>query len=254
MRRKQSNNVKLLSRYRYIYCLIESRKKCYLQCSGVGGAGISMVHFKDLAAVVSEATNEKYEILDEGVSHEKVVETIQKNYCVLPMGFGQITTEQDIKGFLNKNYSHLKRLFSELEGKTELSLKVMLKMDNLLQDITASDRKINHLQQKIASESEDAAYYDKIEMGKLVEDQVKKTGDRITSDIIRELQTHSEKYCKNQNLTEEMILNGVFLVKKENEPAFDRAVDAIEEKYGDRVEIRYVTSPPYDFADLRIRR
>ena len=188
------------------------------------------------------------------MSHEKVVETMQKNYCVLPMGFGQIATEQDIKAFINKNYSHIKHQFTELDGKTQLNIKVMWHMDSLMREIMASDSRINHLHRKIASLSETAAYNHKIEMGKMVEEQIEKRGDTLASGIIKNLKVHSDKYCKNQNLTRTMVLNAAFLVKNENEPAFDLAVDALEKKYGDLVEMRYGTSPAYDFADLRIRK
>jgi len=254
MRKTLGNTGRLPSRYRYVYCLITSRKKCYIQSKGVGGAGISMVHFRDIAAVVSEATNQRYEILDEGLAHEKVVETIQQNYSVLPMGFGQVTTEQDIKGFLNKNYSHIKRLFGDLEGKCELRLKVMWKMDCLLHEIIVSDRKIADLHKKIQSLPEDAAYYDMIEMGKRVEDQIQAKGEKIASDIIRQLQAHSDQYCQNPNITSEMMLNVSFLVKNQDEHEFDLKVNAIEKEYGDLVDIKYMTSPPYDFANLRIKR
>ena len=50
-----------------------------------------------------------------------------------------------------------------------------------------------------------------------------------------------------------MILNTAFLIKNINEPEFDKAVNALDEKYGDLMTFKYVgTLPLYNFVNLVI--
>jgi hypothetical protein len=49
-----------------------------------------------------------------------------------------------------------------------------------------------------------------------------------------------------------MVLNRAFLVPRAAEAAFDAAVARIAERFGDRLEFRYVGPvPPFNFVSLR---
>jgi hypothetical protein len=54
----------------------------------------------------------------------------------------------------------------------------------------------------------------------------------------------------NKPIGDEMILNATFLVEKNKEKAFDEMVNRVEEDYGDKVMLKYVISPPYNFVGL----
>ena len=242
------------SRYCYVYCIIPTRKPCYFRLKGMDGAELRVIHFKDIAAVVSDPLDKKYELLDDGMIHEIVVEGVQKEFTVLPMGFGQVSTEQDVKAFLNKNHSQFKQMLKKLDGKKELGIKVMWDMKSVLREIVSSSNQIRKLQKKLSSQAEDVAYHTKMEIGRIVEERLEKMGGEISSEIIRRLNASSENYTENMNFTSEMLLNAAFLVKNEKEEEFDRAVDEIDQQYRHLVRIKYVTSPPYNFASLRIGR
>ena len=50
-----------------------------------------------------------------------------------------------------------------------------------------------------------------------------------------------------------MILNAAFLIKNIVEPEFDKAVNNLDEKYGNLMTFKYVgTLPPYNFVNLVI--
>jgi hypothetical protein len=51
-----------------------------------------------------------------------------------------------------------------------------------------------------------------------------------------------------------MILNAAFLINNEKETEFDREVNELADKYGDRVVFKYVgTLPPFNFVNLVIK-
>ena len=55
------------------------------------------------------------------------------------------------------------------------------------------------------------------------------------------------------NYGERMILNAAFLMKNENEAAFDKAINALDEQFGKLLSFKYVGNlPPYNFVNLVI--
>jgi len=240
-------------RWRYVYCIISSKNEQNFGPIGIDGEEVYTTHYKDIAAVVSNSTEHKYDVLEEGMAHQKVVEAIQKNFCVVPMAFGQVSTETDVKTFLSKNYHQLKGILERLDGNVELGLKVMWKMDAILRDIATSNDRIRILRKQISSKPEDRTYQLKLELGKTVADELAVRGKRLASEVYKKLRALSVENKENKPLSDEMILNASFLVKREKENEFDEMVNMIEKDYGDKVKLKYVISPPYNFVDLKVR-
>lgn len=253
MRVQSGRKSRTVSRLSYVYCIIPSRKNLSFTY-GKENREINTIHYKDIAAVVTDAWKDKYEILDDGLSHEMVVEMFQKNYCVLPMGFGQVSTEQDIKAFLNRNYTRIKTLMDQLEGKIELGVRVVWKQEAALKEIIKTDKKIKALQSRIADKPEHVAHKLKIEIGKTVADQLEKRGEDIAFDFCRHLGPISAASACNKTLSPQMLMNAAFLVKTDDVGDFDMMVDEMEEKYRPLVSVKYIVSPPYNFSNLRVNR
>jgi hypothetical protein len=63
----------------------------------------------------------------------------------------------------------------------------------------------------------------------------------------------AEEVKINDKYGERMILNAAFLIKNENEAEFDKAINALDEQYGNLLSFKYVgTLPPYNFVNLVI--
>lgn len=246
--------MKKVPRWRYVYCIIPSKSERNFGPIGIKGEEVYTSHYKDIAAVVSNSTENKYEVLEEGITHQKVAEVVQKDFCLVPMAFGQVSTEADVKTFLSKNYYDLKGILEKLDGSVELGLKLMWKTDAILKEIVASNDKIRILNKRISSMPQDRTYQMRIELGKMVAEELEKRGKQIASKIFKQLSTLSVDSRENKPLSDEMILNASFLVEREKEHEFDEMVNTIEDEYGEKVTMKYVTSPPYNFVNLRIRR
>jgi len=236
-------------RWRYVYCIILSRKEQNFGPIGISGEDVYTVHYKDIAAVVSNSGDKSYEVLEHGITHQKVVETVLKDFYIVPMGFGQVSTEEDVKAFLNEDYYKLKGILTKLEGKVELGLKVMWKMDAILREIVASNDRIRILNKQISSKPKQSTYQLRIELGRMVAAELEKRGKRITSEIYKKLGAISVDSKENKQLSDAMILNAAFLVENEREEEFDEMVNTIEDEYREKVDMRYIVSPPYNFVD-----
>ena len=61
------------------------------------------------------------------------------------------------------------------------------------------------------------------------------------------------EHKKNKLIGDQMILNSVFLVLKNKETDFDRAVEKMDQEYGEGIKIKYIGSvPPCNFIELTI--
>lgn len=233
----------------YLYCVIESKRYCNFGRIGINGNDVYTVNYKDLGGVISNSIESKpVEVLKEGITHQKVVEEVMKKFPVIPMRFGQVPkNEDDVKGFLLEHYDKLKKLFRKIESKVELGVKATWKMDRIMKEIVNSNDRIRILQKQISSLPEEKGYMLKIELGRLVADELQTHGKRLGEKIFDSLRVLSMDSRMNDLIGDRMILNAAFLVPTGREEEFDRLVNKTEERYPE-VMIKYVVSPPYNFV------
>lgn len=238
-------------RSRYLYCIIETKKQEDFGKIGIAGSDVFTINYKDLGAAVSNSLGEdSIEVLEEGITHQKVVEEVMKKFTIVPMSFGQVPkSEEEVKAFLAEHYDELKEMFIKIEGKVELGLKASWRMDKIMKEIVNSNDRIRILQKQISSLPEEKSYYLRIELGKLVADELKANGERIAEKIFNSLKLLSVEARMNKPLNDKMILNTAFLVSKDKEGHFDKVVNQIEKKYPE-LTLRYVVTAPYNFVNI----
>jgi hypothetical protein len=242
---------------KYVFCIIHSRKEVNFGPIGFKNMDVYTVHYKDLAAVVCDSPNGKYNVLKDGLIHQKVNEKIMEKFTVIPMRFGLIPKdENDIKGFLSGYYDNLKNLLSKFDDMIELSLKAHLRdafIKNKIATLKGSDSRVSTLHRQILSLPEGKTYHLKIELGKLVADALAEEGEHIASQIYEELSRYSADSHLNEAANRNMVLNAAFLVDREIEEIFDRKVDEIEGEFKDKVHLKYIgPSPPYNFVKMEM--
>ncbi len=236
---------------RYLYCIIESKKNEEFGEIGIGGSKVYSVTYKELGAVVSNSLGENpIEVLSEGITHQKVVEEVMKNFTIIPMSFGQVPkSEEDVKGFLAEHYDELKEMFRKIEGNVELGLKASWKMDMIIKELVNSNDRIRILQKQISSLPEEKAYMLKIELGELVAQELKARGGAVAEEIFDSLKLLAVDAKMNKPLSDRMVLNTAFLVAKDKEGHFDEMVNEVEKKYPELI-LKYVVAPPYNFVTV----
>src|SRR5262249_60494539 len=88
------------SRGKYVYCVIRSEEPLRFGAIGLGAvpAEVSTVHYKDIAAVVSDTPLEVLDATRENVlAHERVNEAAMPDHTVVPMSFSTVVkTRGDI--------------------------------------------------------------------------------------------------------------------------------------------------------------
>ena len=241
---------------KYIYCIIETKSPKTFGPLGIGGRSdeLYVVCLNDIAAVVSNSPLKKYPVRRENMlAHEKAIEAVMKEYTVLPVRFGVIAEDDDkIKKILEKEYDKFKDLLNKMDNKKELGLKAIVN-EEIYRDILEKYEDIKQLKEKLATLPPEKTYYQRMEIGKMVEGALQKERENYKADILNVLSPLAQEVKMNNSYWELMIINAAFLVEKSREIEFDQQVEELVKKYDNRVKFKYVgTVPPFNFVNLVI--
>lgn len=252
---KALKNQKLYGKY--IYCIIGSSQSRSFGPLGIGGRGDELytICLDDIAAVVSNSPIIKYSVSRENMlAHEKAIEEVMKEHTVLPVRFCTIAEDKEkAKKILEREHDRFIDLLKIIEGKKEFGLKALFKEDVIYKDILEKYEDIRLLKEKVAALPPEKTYYQRMEIGRMVEAALQKEKEIYGEEILNTLSPLALEVKTNNTYGERMIVNAAFLVEKRKEAEFDQKVNELSDKYGERVRFRYIgTLPPFNFVNLTI--
>lgn len=250
---------------KYIYCIIETKIERNFGPIGIGGRGdeVTTIGYKDLGMVISNSLMTKYVVSRENLlAHERVVEEVMKEFTVLPVRFCTIASNADeIRNLLDRRYREFKNLLRDMDHKIELGTKGLWKnMETLFKEITIENKEIKRLKEKIQNgmgkkniSSTGTFLEAKMEVGKLVEEALKRKKEKEAENIVDALRRTAFDHKLNNTVSDEMFINAAFLVDRGREKEFDNIMDDLSEKHKDRIKFMYVGPlPPYNFVNITI--
>ncbi len=246
----------------YVYCVAHAEPfisgHAHFQVTGIGEQEdpIRTVQFDDLVAVVSDSPKERYELTREHLlGHERVVEEVMSYSDLLPVAFSTVArSDHEIREqLLRKRLDELHRYMEYVRDRRELDLKVFWERERLLTEVVSENEEIQALQESIVGQSEDATYYDRIELGQLTEQTINAKHSEEADSILQLLEPLSIESRTNQTYMEMMLLNAAFLVDRSREAEFDATVRALGDAQQGRLILQYVGPlPPYNFVNLKV--
>jgi len=223
----------------YVYCVIETGGARNFGPIGIGerGDAVITIAYRDLSTVVSSVPMNKYVVSSKTIStHERVIETVMRDYTVLPVRFYTVAPNaEDIRNLLRRRYPEFKRLLREMDNKVELGLKCLWRdMNTVLKEVVEESKNRNATDQIIKLALQD------------------KKG-RESEPIIQQLRKISGNFCLNQMYGDDMLMNAAFLVDKSREKEFDNEVARLAARYEGRIAFKYIgPAPPYSFVNIAI--
>jgi hypothetical protein len=215
------------------------------------------ISYKGISAIVSNSPIIIYEARRINmITHEKVLEEMMKQYTVLPVRFSTISEQDDDAGILKiieKDYKKFDEMLTKMDGKKELGLKILAKEAEIYESIIEKYDEIKTLRAKLMNMPVDKTHYQRVKIGEMVAEALKKETENYKDTIIAALNPLTDDVKINDNYGEMMILNAAFLIKNETEPAFDKVVNDLSEQYDRFMTFKYVgTLPLYNFVNLVI--
>jgi|SRR5947209_6460924 len=243
---------------RYVYGVIEAREPFNFGKIGIGGVGESVysVHHGDVAAVVSKTPVFIFDPTRENaLAHEHVIETVMKANTIIPMSFGTVfRTDDDIREVLKSIYPSLKDVLKQMANKLEFGLKVTWDRDRIVEELKRENEEIHRFQHELTRKHLQSTYFARMQLGRMID---KALGERA-AEVVREIYDGLRAVCvasrDNKVIGDKMIMNAAFLIQKDKESEFDAAVNAVAQKFGDRLNFKYTGPwPPYNFVNIRLK-
>jgi hypothetical protein len=244
------------SRGKYVYCIIDAADPLRFGPIGIGAepSEVYSVHYKNLAAVVSEAPLEVLDSTRENVlAHERVNESVMREHTVIPMSFGTIfKTREDIVELLRSAAEAFGDVLNKMQNKLEFGLKVLWDRDQAIREVEGEDEDIGRLKKEISGQK-GPTYFARMQYGRLVDAALQARSERYVADILELLRDVSVASRINKPIGEKMIMNAAFLISRDQETAFDAKVKSIAGKF-DKLTFKYTGPwPPYNFVNIRLK-
>ena len=243
-------------RGKYVYCVIQSADALKFGAVGIGdnGTDVHTVHYRDLAAVVSDVPLGILDSTRENVlAHERVNEIVMRDHTVIPMSFGTIfKTKDDIVQLLRSAYDAFGDVLSKMRDKMEFGLKVLWDRDSIVKDIEDEDEGIHRLKNEIALQK-GSTYFARMQYGRAIDAALQSRSERYGSEILDRLRDVAVASRINKPIGDKMIMNAAFLVSRNQEAAFDTRVKSIAAEH-DKLTFKYTGPwPPYNFVNIRLK-
>jgi hypothetical protein len=252
-------------RQKYLYCVIASGEERSFDAKAIGngGAGVHTVLFQDLAMVVSDSANQKYEHTRANLlAHEKVIERVMKEgFTVLPVRFGRLTLTtsknpvEDIQQqVLKRRGEEFHSLLAEMDDKAELGLKALWKDEKtIFEEIVAENDGIRRKRDSLQGRPAAATHYDRASLGEQVKAALDRKREEEGQRLRAALRPLTCRYRENKIVLDRMVCNGAFLVERCREEEVDQMVGQLDRELGHRLVFKYSgPNPPFNFVELQV--
>lgn len=233
-----------------IYCYGVIEWELSLGIKGMENGKIDLIPFQDIKAVVSYVSEENFsqEVIDKNIKnmgwlteqaqlHEKVIEAVMEKTTIIPLKFCTLFKTQDnLNEMLNEKYADLKYNLKHLKDKVEMGIKVYFELEPLKQKLLEKSSRMKDLNEEIKQKSPGAAYFAQQKMELLIKEEIRQELAQNKKEIFDEIKTLAEEAKQNELLNKkvtgkEMLLNAVFLMKKEEMEKFKEEAEKVKSRY-----------------------
>ena len=242
---------------KYVYCIIRLDKPKDFGSVGIGGGQrVYTVHYRDLAAIVSDTPLVIYDPTREHVlAHEFVNETVMREFTVIPMSFGTVfRSEDDVTELLRSTYQAFSDVLDKMQDKIEFGVKVLWEREKVIANLERENDEIRRLKDEISRNAASSTYFARMQLGRLVEGALEGVQSRYVADIHEALKPVAVASRSNKVIGDRMILNAAFLVERTQERAFDDKVKEVSRRYEELLTFKYTGPwPPYNFVNIKLK-
>ena len=241
------------------------------QAAGAASAGgrapdVRVVEEGELAALVRDVPIDEFSraagddeqdlawLADRARAHELVLEDAATTQTVLPMRFGTIYREEAaVRAFLRSRRDQLVAALAELDGRREWGVKCFLDRRRFA-DALHGDAEVAAPVPKAESESPGAAFFARKRAERTAREQAGDAGRRMAQAVHGRLGELAERSTVSEppqgSASADGLLAASYLVEREREEEFRRALDALAEEHGRSGLMIELTGPwpPYSFV------
>ena len=243
----------------YIYAIIKTDREANFGPMGIGKekSEVHTILHNGLGAVISDSPVTQYPVTRANtMAHQKVMETVMKEYPMLPVRFGTISEGLDPirEKLLKERHGEMTETLAYMHGKVELGIKAIWKdMKPIFDEIVSQNKEISRLRDRLMKRR-GGAQRDQVRLGEMVKSALDTWKEQRKEAILEPLKTLWVEQKLNNHFGDQMIVNAAFLVAKEKEKAFDATVEKISEQYAEKMTLKYVGPiPPCNFVEIVVK-
>ncbi len=238
----------------YLYGIFPATGVHEITLEGLDRQPVQSHTMDEFTFLYSEAQQSKYLASRRNLlGHERVLEqAMEQGYrTLLPLQFGLIVDDwTTVEGQLIKTQSeNLKGLFSKLEGRREVSVKIFWEADQELEDLMRDNEGLRTERDRLEGQS--LSMDQIVKIGQAIEVEMGERKQDIIQAFQEILNPLAIEQIENDLLTESMIYNAAYLIPWEAEPEFSEQVEKLDLRFEGRLRIRYNNfTAPFNFAQL----
>jgi|SRR3990170_6924430 len=248
---------------KYIYGIVSSDKELFFtSCKVIAGSDVYTIHYRDIAAVVSDKEVVDYNHLPKDnvarylISHQLVIERVMEDFTIIPMRLGTYALDEDeVRYTLVKGYPMIKDIFERTHGKIEIDVVVTWSDFNGVLKEVAEEEEIREFKQILLGKKEGVTVDDQMKIGVLVKNHLYQKRERYAKEIGTSLAIISRNHKAHDLMNDEMVLNMAFLIEKSRKEDFEKMVEDLNTKFGEKLNFRCVGPLPlYSFNTLEVKK
>jgi len=269
----------MIEERKYIYSIIKNPKEgqatgtvCPVAgTQGINNRDVSLVVYKDLAAVVSNIHDinfdqlNKKELTQSVAVHDQVNSVFLKDHSIIPMRFGMVVENvKEIHDVLDKTYIQFKTTLERVSGKAEFVVHVFWDTQKMIGKIARENVEIQNLRKEATAKGRILGLSTKIKLGKRISETFELYRKEYIKDIISQLAIHFPNYRLGKLLdtsgddtsyetnNTEMIINSSFLVEKTQASALELRLNQLADVYQSLKFKLIGPMPPYSFTTMNL--
>lgn len=181
------------------------------------------------------------------LAHARVLEEAMAGGTVLPCSFGTVAADAAaVRALVAAHRETLEAAAARLEGKEEAGLKGFWNPGAVRREVEAELGSLDRWREG----GREAA----IAVGQRVEAVLARWREELVPAVVAALRPACVELAENPPFGHRMLFNLALLVERARERELRARVHALDRRWGDRVELKYVAGlPPFNFVHLRLQ-
>jgi len=120
----------------YTYGIIDSNISLEESLTGLNGAPVNNIPYRDISMVISTIDENNVEMTNtHAIEHRKVIEILMKRFTLLPVKFRSIYNRDQAISIMENFYSDIRDNIDRLRNKEEFGIKVIWSGDKIKEQI-----------------------------------------------------------------------------------------------------------------------
>ena len=249
-------------RGRYLYGVVSLDRTQHAQGSriygsiGVGGERVYTIPDGDVAAVVSDISDQKVRPQRCNLAaHQEVLKRLMEETTPLPMSFGIIAdSTEEIARILSSNRDAFIEQLERVKDKVEMGLRVSWDVPNIFEYIVDTNPELRDLRDRLFRGGREPSRGEKMNLGRLFERILREERADHTAKVKEALQPRCFEIGENKPKDERQVVNLACLVGRDDQKGFEDAVFEAAGLFDDNYAFDYNGPwPPYNFVEMSLQ-